>query len=153
MILRFSKPYETSSPGRDGLVYEFPFRIIESSRGARKDSVSEYAAKADISRTLLSVWGFDQWRGGNEIIASTLFEYVKEDIFDRLISEESLEDIEIYLGDGTEENEYPFQKDKLTDPANAEFKFDVERLRQKYRENDENNQTMGFQVPDAGDGT
>lgn len=152
MILRFSEPYETSSPGLDGLIYEFPFQIVESNRGARKDSVSEYMAKADISGTLLSTWDFDRWSGGSETIAATLFEYIKEEVFERLISDDSLEDIVVHLRDDTEDNEYPFQKDKLTDPATVELKFEVEKLRQRYRDQEEDNRNIGFQIPEPDDG-
>ena len=151
MLLRFQEPYENSPPGLDGLVYRFPFQLIKPGSGARKDSVSEYTAEVKISGTLLSMWGFQRWNEGSDEIAATLFEYAREAIIDRLAQNKSLENIVVNLRSNTAEHDYPFDKDCLAKPDGAEYEFDLEELSRQYRNQQDDDSTIGFQLPDPDD--
>lgn len=153
MILKFLEAYETTPPGHHGIVYQFPFQIVEETPGARKDSVQDYQAEAEISGTLLATWGFDDWAqsGGSKLLAATLFEYVRDEVIESIAKEEPLDELELSLNSTKVESEYPFDVEQLTKPEDFEVEINLEALRRRYASEDDETGGIGFDISNGDD--
>lgn len=149
MIVKFLEPYESTPPGHHGIVYQFSFQIVEETPGARKDSVEDYQAEVEISGTLLATWGFDDWSqsGGSELLAATLFEYVRDEVIESIAKDERLDGLELNLNSSKVESEYPFDVEQLTKPEDFEAEIDLEALRRRYPSEDDGAGGIGFDLP------
>jgi hypothetical protein len=150
MVVRFSNPREVSPRGRDGLIFEFPCKIIEPNTGARKDDMRECRPRAKISRTQLGTWESDiSFEGENhDLIADTLFEYIRKSVYEAIAREESPDEIEVILNDTTAENEYPFEVNDLMDPDGFEVEFDLIELKERYASDQGSEKEFGFNIPE-----
>ena len=149
MIVRFLEPREVSPTGHDGLTFEFPCKIIESNPGARKDDMQECRPRAEISGSQLAIWGFDGWFEGkkSDLIAATLFEYIRQSVLEAIASGDSLDEVEVSLSTTTAESEYPFEVNDLVDPDGFEVEFDLAKLKHKYSSQQDSEKQIGFDIP------
>lgn len=150
MVVRFSKPREVSPRGLDGLIFEFPCKIIEPNPGARKDDVRECRPIAKISITQLATWESGSlFEGENhDLIAATLFEYIRKSVYEAIAREESPDEIEVSLNDNTAESEYPFEVNDLMDPDGYEIEVDLTKLKDRYASDQDSDKKIGFDIPE-----
>jgi len=149
MIVKFLEPYESTPSRYHGIIYHFPFEIVEETPGARRDSVEDYQVKVEISGTLLATWGFNDWAqsGGSKLLAATLFEYVRDEVIERITKDESLEGLQLSLNSAKVESEYLFDVEQLTKPEDFEAEIDLEALRRRYATEDDGAGGIGFDLP------
>lgn len=142
----FDESEVVTSGGLDGIEVVFPFEVVRSREGPRRDEVTEHTIRVSISGSLLALWGYERWDRDpdqEDEITRLLFEYARETVMDKLASETLAADEEVDLHTNNTPSENPWDPEQLRNPGEAPITSEeIERRRSQG-----GGSNMGFQTP------